>query len=91
MILDSQSTCDVTINKDFISNVRHCKCALHLQTQEGECRVNQIEYLAGVGSVLNYPEGIANILSQYIIYNFSKWRISHNRDIFHETGRAQCL
>ena len=61
---DNQSTSNIIVEKDFVRNIRDCKWTLVLRTQAGECRINQIAYLPGVGTVWFYPKGVANILSQ---------------------------
>ena len=91
ILLESQSTCDVTMDKTFPSNVRYCKWTLLLQTQAGECRINQIGDLEGVGEVRYYPKGISNILSQCRMSDFSKCRMSCNTCTCNETGRSQDL
>ena len=78
VILDSQSTCDVIINKAMVINIRDCVIILVLQTQSGSCQITQIAYLLGVGTVWYYPEGAANILSQYRMVVNSVWDVQFN-------------
>ena len=72
MLLDSQSTCDVIVNKDLVQNIRECKWTLCLQTQAGVCRIDHIADMAGVGTAWYYAEGVANILSQHRMATLSK-------------------
>ena len=51
---------------------------LVLQTQSGSCQITQIAYLLGVGTVWYYPEGAANILSQYRMVVNSGWDVQYN-------------
>ena len=78
MILDSQSTCDVIINEAMVINIRDCVMILVLQTQSGSCRITQIADLPGVGTVWYYPEGAANIPSQYRMVVNSGWDVQYN-------------
>ena len=50
LLLDNQSTCDVIINKDLLTNIRKCKWTLRLQTQAGECIIDEVGDLKGVGA-----------------------------------------
>ena len=65
MLCDNQSTCDVIVNPSFITNIRSSTATLVLKTQAGECRIDQIVDIPGVGTVWFYPNGVANILSQH--------------------------
>lgn len=40
LLLDSQSACNIIINKELLSNIRSCDWTLRLQTKAGECRSN---------------------------------------------------
>ena len=61
VLLDSQLTCDVIINKAMVINIRDCVMILVLRTQSGSCQITQIVDLPVVGTVWYYPEGAANI------------------------------
>ena len=63
-MLDGQSICDVIINDALVTNIRPCKWALQLETQSGNCCIDKIADMRGVGTVWLFREGIANILSQ---------------------------
>ena len=47
--------------------------------------------LAGVGLVWHYPEGVANMLSQFRMIVHSKWKVYHSADKFHESGNINDL
>ena len=72
LLLDSQSTCNVIINGNLLSNARECEWTLKLQTQAGECCIDQIGEMKGVGAVWYYLQGVANILSQFMMAKCSK-------------------
>ena len=42
--------------------------------------------MPGVGTVQYYPEGVANILSQFNMAAHSKWSIDYSTKTFHRTG-----
>ena len=75
VLLDSQSTCDVIVNRVLVENIRRCRWTLRLQTQAGECRIDHVADMPGVGTVWFYEDGIANILSQHRMATLSKWDI----------------
>ena len=62
------------------------KWTLRLRTQSGECRIVMIADMPGIGTVWFYPEGVANILSQFSMAAYSKWTIDYSTKRFHETG-----
>ena len=61
---DNQYTSNINVEKDFVWNIWPCKWTLIFRTQAGECLINQIADLLGVGTVWFYLDGVANILSQ---------------------------
>jgi hypothetical protein len=75
LLLHSQSTCDVIVNGIFVTNIRKSKMTLVLRTQAGECRIDMIADLPGVGTVWYYPSGVANILSQHRMVVNSGWDV----------------
>ena len=91
MLCDNQSTCDVIVNKAFVINIRRSKMTLLLRTQAGNCRINMIADLPGVGTVWYYPEGVANILSQHRMVVNSKWDIDYNSKLYKKTGNTRDL
>ena len=86
LLLNNQSTCDAIINPEMLSNIRGCKWTLRLQTQAGECAIDQVEDLTCVGMVWFYLEGVASILSQFRMIVHSKWRVYCNADKHHRSG-----
>ena len=91
LLLDNQSTCDVIINRQLLRNIRKCKWTLRLQTQTGECVIDRVGDMMGVGTVWYYPQGVANILSQFRMVIYSKWRICYSTERYHETGDVSDL
>jgi len=66
ILLDSESTCSIFSNPNFLTNIRPCIPGkeLHLQSNGGgELIANMIGNLKGIGEVYYHPESIANILS----------------------------
>ena len=63
ILLDSQSTVDVFMNKKLLRNVCVAKEPLPLHCNTGVATVNKVGDLAGYGTVWYYENGIANILS----------------------------
>ena len=51
---------------------------LVLRTQSGSFQITQIADLPGVGTIWYYPEGAANILSQYLMVVNSGWDVQYN-------------
>ena len=66
--------------KRFVSDVRDCKWALLLQTQEGEYKTTKIADMKGFGVVWFYPKGMARMLSKYRMDECSKWSMSCSTD-----------
>lgn len=91
VLFDSCSTCDIFINPEFLSNIRLCTWTLLLKTQSGECTINEIADLPGVGVVWYYPEGSANVLSQYRMITQSHWSVHYNTDQYYKTGDTSDL
>ena len=79
-LIDNQSTSNIVVKKEFMTNIRLCKWTLVLRTQAGVCRINQIADLPGVGTVWYYPDGVANILSQHKLVVDSNWKINYSTD-----------
>ena len=79
------------INTKLEKNLRKNNWTLRLQAQEGDYRIIMIADVPGLGKVLFYPEGMANILSQFHMDGYSKWSIEHITKRFHVTEWHQCL
>ena len=90
-LIDSQSTCDVIVNGAFVINIRESKMTLVLRTQAGECRINMIADLPGVGTVWYYPNGVANILSQHRMVVNSGWDVEYSTKEYRRTQNEQDL
>jgi hypothetical protein len=86
VLLDSQSTCDVIVNGIFVTNIRKSKMTLVLRTQAGECRIDTVADLPGVGTIWYYPSGVANILSQHRMVTQSGWDIDYTSRLYRKTG-----
>ena len=86
ILLDNQSISNVIINPKLVKNIRISKWALRLRTQSGECRIVMIADMLGIGTVWFYPEGVANILSQFSMAACSKWAIDYSTKRFYKTG-----
>jgi hypothetical protein len=91
ILCDNQSTCDVIVNGSMVINIRKSNVALRLRTQAGECRIDMIADLPGVGTVWYYPEGVANILSQHRMVVNSGWNIEYSTKKFRETKNISSL
>ena len=85
MLCYNQSTCDVVVNPSFVINIRFSIVTLVLRTQAGECRINQIADLPGVGTVWFYPNGVANILSQHRMVINSGWDIEYSTKAYRQS------
>ena len=85
VLLDSQSTCDVVVNGIFVTNIRKSKMTLVLRTQAGECRIDMVADLPGVGTVWYYPAGVANILSQHRMVVNSGWDVEYSSKLYRTT------
>ena len=55
VLLDSCSTCNIFVDKEFLRNIRKSSWTLILKTQAGECNLNMVGDLPGVGTVWYYP------------------------------------
>ena len=88
---DNQSTSDIIVYEGFVINIRECRWTLVLRTQSGECRINQIADMPGVGTVWFYPEGTANILSGHRLVVNSGWSVKQDSDEYHRTGNPDDL
>ena len=86
VLLDSQSTCDVIVNEALVQNVRKCKWTLRLQTQAGDCKIDHVADMPGVGTVWFYADGIANILSQHRMATLSNWGIDYSTRVYRLSG-----
>ena len=91
ILCDSQSTSDVIVNLKFLNNIRPCRWTLSLRTQLGRCEINQIGGMPGVGIVWYYPEGAANILSEFRMITRSSWDIEYSTKKFRVTGNPADL
>jgi hypothetical protein len=91
MLIDSQSTCDIIVNGIFVTNIRPSKMILVLRTQAGECRVNMIADLPGVGTVWYYPNGVANIVSQHRMVVNSGWDVEYSSTTYKKTQNVNDL
>ena len=91
ILCDNQSTCDVIVNKALVVNIRQSPVTLVLRTQAGQCRINLIADLPGVGTVWYYPEGVANIISQHRMVVNSGWDVKYSTDKFRLTGKTSDL
>ena len=85
-MLDNQSACNVIINIALLANIRKCEWTLRLQTQAGECVIDEVGDLKGVGTAWFYPNGVANTLSQFRMIAYSKWRMTYDTGRFHRSG-----
>jgi len=85
LLLDSQSTCDVIVNGIFVTNIRKSKMTLVLRTQAGECRIDMIADMPGVGTVWYYPSGVANILSQHRMVVNSGWDVEYSSKLYKQS------
>jgi len=63
ILLDSQSTVDMFMNKKLLKNIHDTKKTLSLHCNAGVTTVDKIRDLPGYGTVWFYEDGIANILS----------------------------
>ena len=86
LLLDNCSTCDVIVNGDFLLNIRKCDWTLALKTQAGDCKIDQIGGLPGVGTVWYHPEGVANILSLHRMAVNCRWDIDYTTKQFQESN-----
>jgi hypothetical protein len=91
ILCDNQSTCDVIVNGSMVMNIRKSRVALRLRTQAGECRIDHIADLPGVGTVWYYPNGVANILSQHRMVVNSGWNIEYSSKKYRETNDLSSL
>ena len=91
ILCDNQSTCDVIVNAALVVNIRQSPVTLVLRTQAGQCRINLIADLPGVGTVWYYPEGVANIISQHRMVVNSGWNINYSTNKFRLTGKTNDL
>lgn len=91
ILLDSQSTYNIIINKKLLTNIHCCEWTLRLQPQAGDCCVTQVSDVKGVGLVWHFPDGVANILSQFWMASIARWRITCDADLSHSTGRIKDL
>ena len=63
ILLDSQSTVDIFMNKKLLKNIHDAKKELSLHCNAGVTTVDKVGDLPGYGMVWFYEDGIANILS----------------------------
>ena len=99
VLLDSQLTCNVIVNLVLVYNVRKCEWTLRLQSQEGDCRINNIIDISGVGAVQFCTNHIASILSQHRMDTSSNQKIdcstrtyclsSNKNDLNNDTGTQE--
>jgi hypothetical protein len=91
ILCDNQSTCDVILNGSMLVNIRNPSVVLPLRKQVGECRINQIANLPGVGTAWYYPDGVANILSQHLMVVNSGWDIEYSSKLYRKTRGISSL
>ena len=59
---------------------------LETPTQAGDCAIDEVGELKGVGLVWFCPKGVANILSQFRMVVCSEWRMTYDTQKYHRTG-----
>ena len=69
ILLDSESSVNVVVNKSLLTNIRHSpnNTTMHIHCNAGTATANMVGDLEGVGTVWYYPDGIANVLSLALI------------------------
>ena len=67
ILIDNQSTIDLFHNKDLLSNIREVNDHVVVHCNVGKVVVNMMGDLPGYGPVWYYPDGIADILSLYVV------------------------
>ena len=65
--MDSQSTVDLFCNSKLLVNVRSVAYHLNINCNAGKVRKNMMGDLPGYGPVWYYADGIANILSLFLV------------------------
>ena len=78
VLLDSQSTIDVFLNRRLLKNIRRIGQYMYIHCTAGVTRTNLVGELPGYGTVWFHPDGIANILSLARVK--TKYRITFNSD-----------
>jgi hypothetical protein len=63
ILLDSQSTIDLTCNPALLSNLHQVKNCLTIRCNAGRTTTNWRGTMSGYGKVWYYPAGITNMLS----------------------------
>ena len=63
ILLDSQSTVDLFMNKKLLKNIRDTKKPLFLHCNASIATVDKVRDLSGYDTVWFYEDGIANIIS----------------------------
>ena len=67
ILLDSQSTVDLFSNRELLTNLRRVRNTLTIHCNAGTVNTNIMGDLPGYGPVWYYKDGIANILSLYLV------------------------
>ena len=63
VLLDSQSTVDVFVNRQLMHNIHCANNHMYIHTTTGVAHPNLIGDVCSYGSVWYHPNGVANILS----------------------------
>ena len=71
--------------------IRRCPRTLKLQTQAGECAIEHIGEIKGLGTLWFYSAGISNILSQFKMATCSRWQMSCDTSACSRTGYVREL
>ena len=66
-VIDSQSTVNPFCNPNLLTNIRQINDQLTVLCNAGVVKNNMVGDLGGYDTVWYYPDGIANILSLYLV------------------------
>ena len=78
VLLDTQSTIDVFVNRRLLRNIRRINQYMYIHCTAVVTRTNLVGELPGYGTVWFHPDGIANILSLSRVK--TKYRITFDSD-----------